>query len=246
MALDSIALENILFVDIETAPQYPDYSFLPQQFKELWAKKSARMLEEGQGPQDVYNRAGIFAEFGRIICISAGYFRRSAEGETLRITSFFTSDETQLLTEFTQLVNNYFGKDRHFLCAHNGKEFDFPYIARRCLIHGVPIPPCLDTRGLKPWEIRHLDTLELWRFGDFKNYTSLPLLAALFNIPTPKDDIDGSLVADVYWVENDIHRIVNYCQKDVGAIAQLYRRYRGMPLIDSKDIVIVEKDCILF
>ncbi len=246
MALDSIALENILFVDIETAPQYAEYGQMPQQFKDLWAKKSARMQDENQGPHDVYNRAGIFAEFGRIICISAGYFKRGAEGETLRITSFYSSDEAQLLQEFTQLVDTYFGKDKHFLCAHNGKEFDFPYIARRCLICGVPIPKCLDTRGLKPWDIRHLDTLELWRFGDFKNYTSLPLLAAVFGIPTPKDDIDGSLVADVYWIENDIHRIVNYCQKDVVAIAQLYRRYRGMPLLESDAITIVEKDSMLF
>lgn len=246
MALENIALENILFIDIETAPQYPEYSQLPQHFKALWDKKMERSLADGQCAGDLYTRAGIYPEFGRIICISAGYFRRNTEGETLRITSFYNSDETIILQEFAQLVNTYFGQTKHYLCAHNGKEFDFPYIARRSLVCSVPIPPCLDTRGLKPWEVRHLDTMELWRFGDYRNYTSLPLLAAVFGIPTPKDDIDGSLVADVYWVDNDIHRIANYCQKDVTAIAQLYRRYRALPLLEASAVTIVEKDSMLF
>lgn len=246
MALEKIALENILFLDIETVPEYPNYTDLPQVFKDLWAKKSRRFHTETEGSEEVYGRAGIFAEFGKIVCISAGYFHKSESGENLRITSFYGSDEKVLLSEFGQMVNTYFGKSKHYLCAHNGKEFDFPYIARRCLINGISIPANMDTRGLKPWDVKHLDTLELWRFGDYKNYTSLPLLAALFGIPTPKDDIDGSLVADVFWKENDIHRIVNYCQKDVVAIAQLYRKYRGMELLDDNSIDIIEKDTVIF
>lgn len=246
MALDLIPLENILFLDIETVPQFPRYDDMPQIFKDLWAKKSQRFQTDSLGPQEVYNQAGIFAEFGKIICLSAGYFRTIENRQSLRITSFYGSSEQHILGEFFQLVNLHFGKDKHYLCAHNGKEFDFPYIARRGLIHGLSLPKCLDTRGLKPWEVRHLDTLELWRFGDFKNYTSLPLLAAVFGIPTPKDDIDGSLVADVFWRENDIHRIVNYCQKDVVAIAQLYRKYRGLDLLPDSDITVIEKDQIVF
>jgi len=246
MALDLIPLEHILFIDIETVPQYQNFDELPEVFKDLWAKKSKRFQTDSLGPAEVYNRAGIFSEFGKIVCISAGYFHSVNDGASLRITSFYGSSEKHLLGEFLQLVKQHFDKDKQYLCAHNGKEFDFPYIARRSLINGLPLPSCIDTRGLKPWEIRHLDTLELWRFGDYKNYTSLPLLAAIFGIPTPKDDIDGSLVADVFWRENDIHRIVNYCQKDVVAIAQLYRKYRGLDLLDTKSIKFIEKDKIVF
>ena len=234
--LEFLNLDNVLFLDIETVPAYPDYNNMPDNFKKLWAKKAEFLM---RNPEDtvsgVYPRAGIFAEFGKIICISVGAFLK---GE-FRIKSFSGHDEKALLTEFADLLNKRYNRPEHLLCAHNGKEFDFPYMARRMLVLGIPIPSILDLAGKKPWEVNHLDTMELWKFGDYKNYTSLDLLAAIFNIPTPKDDIDGSQVADVYYKENDLPRIVHYCTKDVLTVAQIFRRYRGEALIEENAVVVV-------
>lgn len=202
-------------------------------------KKSERIRTSGkedQTPEELYERAGIYAEFGKIICISAGFILN----EQARIKSFFGDDEYDLLSRFGQLLADKFDPEHHYLCAHNGKEFDFPYLCRRMLIHGLPLPPILNIRGNKPWEIKHLDTMELWKFGDFKSYTSLELLTAIFDIPTPKDDINGSEVQRVYWEDKDLARIVHYCQKDVIAIIQLYRRYLGLELIPEEAIILPE------
>ncbi len=235
--LKNINIENILFLDIETAPAYPNYDDLPDNFKKLWDKKAMRITKEDSDTPDVlYERAGIYSEFGKIICISVGIIK---DGE-IRIKSFFGDDEKKILVDFSNMLSTKFNPRSHLLCAHNGKEFDFPYIARRMLIHGVGLPEMLDIAGKKPWEISHLDTMELWKFGDYKNYTSLELLSAIFNIPTPKDDIDGSQVGEVYWKEKDLPRIVKYCQKDVLTIAQLLLKYKGKPLIEEGKVVIVE------
>ena len=235
--LKNISIENILFLDIETAPEYPSYDDLPEIFKKLWDKKAMRIKkEENDTPDFLYERAGIYSEFGKIICISVGIMK---DGE-IRIKSFFGDDEKLLLSDFSKMLSTKFNSKTNLLCAHNGKEFDFPYIARRMLIHNIRLPEMLDIAGKKPWEISHLDTMELWKFGDYKNYTSLELLAAIFNIPTPKDDIDGSMVGEVYWKEKDLPRIVKYCQKDVLTIAQLFLRYQGKLLIDDDKVVIVE------
>jgi uncharacterized protein YprB with RNaseH-like and TPR domain len=188
----------------------------------------------------VYNRAGIYAEFGKIVCISVGFVKRTVDGEVLRITSFANDDEKILLQEFSDLLNKYFNDLRHHrLCGHNGKEFDFPFIARRMLVHQMPLPAMLNIAGLKPWENPHLDTMTYWKFGEFKNFTSLDLLAALFEVPTPKDDIDGSQVYGVYYEENNLDRIVEYCQKDVVTLVQVYKKLSGLPLIDSENIKMV-------
>jgi len=235
--LKNISIENILFLDIETAPEYPSYDDLPEIFKKLWDKKAMRIKkEENDTPDFLYERAGIYSEFGKIICISVGIMK---DGE-IRIKSFFGDDEKLLLSDFSKMLSTKFNSKTNLLCAHNGKEFDFPYIARRMLIHDIRLPEMLDIAGKKPWEISHLDTMELWKFGDYKNYTSLELLAAIFNIPTPKDDIDGSMVGEVYWKEKDLPRIAKYCQKDVLTIAQLFLKYKGKPLIDDDKVVIVE------
>jgi len=239
--LEKIDIENVLFLDIETVPAFPEYSQLSERMQKLWNKKSERLttninsVVEAVTPEKLYGRAGIYSEFGRIICISVGAFLK---GE-FRIKSFSGHDEKNLLTEFADLLNKRYSRPEHLLCAHNGKEFDFPYIARRMLVLGIPIPQILDLAGKKPWEVNHLDTMELWKFGDYKNYTSLDLLAAIFNIPTPKDDIDGSQVADVYYREQDLPRIVHYCTKDVLTVAQIFRRYRGEELIEENAVVIV-------
>lgn len=239
-AIDSIDVSKILFLDIETVPQYSKESELSDVERTLWVKKSERLAKEDESPDELYKKAGIFSEFGKIVCISVGFLRPVDGYVELRIRSFAGDDERQLLVDFFDLVYKYFNSKNKFFCAHNGLEFDFPFIARRALINGLKVPQSLDTRGKKPWEVQHLDTLDLWRFGDYKNYTSLALLAQIFGIPTPKDDIDGSQVANVYWNEHDLQRIVTYCQKDVITIVQLFRKYRCEDLIPDENIVIVE------
>lgn len=236
--LDSIKIDNILFLDIETVPNFANFNLAPEGIQKLWNKKSTYFREPEQTAEEVYQRAGIYAEFGKIICISVGIV--NSKHEKLRIKSFSGDDEKALLADFIEMLNKYYARDDQFLCAHNGKEFDFPYIARRLLINGLKIPKILDLAGKKPWENKHLDTLELWKFGDYKNYTSLELLTTIFNIPTPKDDIDGSMVCDVYWQEKDLNRIVKYCEKDVAALVQLFKRYRGEGLILDSNIEFVE------
>lgn len=235
--LNKIKIERILFIDIETVPMCSDYNQLDEKFKALWDKKSSYLIKnEDDTPESLYERAGIYAEFGKIVCISVGFFKDNI----FRIKSFYDEDESKLLSEFINLLEKYYSFKQHLLCAHNGKEFDFPYLARRILINGLKLPEILDNAGKKPWEVAHLDTLELWKFGDYKNYTSLELLAAVFDIPTPKNDIDGSEVANVFWKDNDLQRIVTYCQKDILTIAQLFLRYQGKPLIGRENVIIVE------
>ena len=238
--LGTTEIENVLFLDIETVPEYPNYSDVPERFQKLWDKKSKNFTPEGETSSDVYSRAGIYAEFGKIVCISVGFVTRTTDGLVLRIKSFGNDDETILLNEFSDLLNKHYNNRAiHKLCGHNGKEFDFPFIARRMLVHGMRLPVLLDIGGLKPWENPHLDTMTYWKFGEFKNFTSLDLLAAIFDVPTPKDDIDGSQVYGVYYEENDLDRIVEYCQKDVVTLVQVYRKLDGQSLIDASNIKMV-------
>ncbi len=231
---DKIKNENILFLDIETAAITHEYSELDERFKYLWAKKTRWLAEkENKSPEELYEKAAIWAEFGKIVCISVGFIIKHNNQQHLRIKSFYGHNEKHLLENFAFLLNNHFHKDKHLLCAHNGKEFDFPYIARRMLINELKLPKILSTSGKKPWEIKHIDTLELWKFGDYKHYTSLDLLAALFNIPSPKDDIDGSMVNKIYWEENDLNKIAAYCQKDVITITKLFLKFRNTQNINA-------------
>jgi len=234
--LYSLNLDKILFLDIETVPIVAEYDLLPDIFKRLWDKKTEWIRkEENDTPDTLFQRAGIYAEFGKIICISVGYIIN----REFRIKSFYWEDELILLKEFAELLNRYYNTKDHLLCAHNGKEFDYPYIARRMLVNGIKLPDIINIAGKKPWEVAHLDTMDLWKFGDFKSYTSLDLLAALFGIATPKDDIDGSMVAQVFYKDNDLERIVKYCQRDTLTVAQLLLTYLGKPLIKEEDIIYV-------
>ena len=220
------SINNILFLDIETVPQYADYNSLPKDWKELWDTKATTLLKyhEEETKETIYHRAGIYAEFGKIICISCGFIFGTGSDKKIILKSFHGENENVLLVEFCEMLNKWASSidEQKFLCAHNGKEFDFPYLCRRLIINNFPIPTILNTSGKKPWEVCHLDTLELWKFGDFKSFTSLNLLAHTLGIPTPKDDIDGSKVWSVYWNDRDIQRIVNYCQKDVITVAQIF------------------------
>ncbi|AQS95273.1 3'-5' exonuclease [Polaribacter sp. BM10] len=232
-----LKLSNILFLDIETVPAESDWQNLETKTQELFKKKTSYQRKEETTAEEFYERAGIWAEFGKIICISVGYFVLNDEKNQFRVTSFFGDDEFKLLSEFKNLLETHFSKPANVLCAHNGKEFDFPFIARRMIVHQIPLPKKLNLFGKKPWEIPHLDTLELWKFGDYKHYTSLNLLTSILGIPSPKDDIDGSEVAKVYYKEKNIKRIVNYCEKDTITVAQVLLRFNNQPLLEEKDIV---------
>jgi len=235
--LNRINLEKILFLDIETVAQKAEFSELDATFKKHWEKKASFLAKNEELPEEIYNQAGIYAEFGKIVCISVGFIRFENGAKTLRIKSFANHDESLLLNDFFDLLHQHYYHQDDLLCAHNGKEFDFPYIARRALINQIQIPEILNLAGKKPWEIQHLDTLQLWKFGDYKNYTSLNLLTTIFNIPTPKDDIDGSMVNEVYWKDDDLDRITIYCQKDVVALTQLFLKFKHEQLIEEENII---------
>jgi len=237
--LDKISLENIFFIDIETVPQYPSYAELPDNFRKLWDNKASRIKtnDTAETPQELYPRAGIYSEFGKIVCISMGFFRQENGKLTFRVKSVFGEDEKKVLQDYNDIMK-IFNPANHFLCAHNGKEFDFPYIARRMIINSMKLPGYLDIAGKKPWESDYLvDTMQLWRFGDIKNYTSLELLCAVMGIPTPKDDIEGSDVWHVYWKDHALTRIVQYCEKDVLAISRLFMKFKNMEFVADENVI---------
>ncbi|MCX7878033.1 MAG: 3'-5' exonuclease [Ignavibacteria bacterium] len=229
-------LKDYLIIDIETVPQYKNFYELPDMMKEFWKKKMANQIEKGLSPEGLYERAGIYAEFGKIICICVGYFVINESEIGLRVKAFYGDDEKKLLEEFCELVQEHFSSEFNVLAGHNVKEFDFPYIARRCLLNNIIIPSILDTSGKKPWEVQHIDTMELWKFGDYKSFTSLDLLAYIFGIDSPKSEMDGSQVYSAYWEEGDIEKIKRYCMRDVATVAQLILRFRNMSLLKEENI----------
>jgi len=234
--ISKLNLENILFLDIETVPEVQHFSDLKEDKQELWVLKSQYQRKDEFTADEFYERAGIWAEFGKIICISVGYFTFQDEKRQFRTTSFY-GDEIKILKDFKNLLISHFSQAKHLLCAHNGKEFDFPYIARRMIIHHLELPYKLNLFGKKPWEVPHLDTLELWKFGDYKTYTSLKLLTNVLGISSPKDDIDGSDVYRVYYQENNIDKIIQYCEKDTIAVAQIFLRLRNDELLSDEEIL---------
>ena len=241
--IHQINLTNLLVIDIETVPGTPDFQLLPEYWQGLWQDKISKTMPENISPDESYlQKAGILAEFGKIICISTGFFYHEANGRLcFKIKSFSGDDETALLTAFVDLLNTFRDKRGIFAIAgHNLKEFDIPYICRRMLILNIPLPDYLQLSGKKPWETNLVDTMELWKFGDYKNYVSLKLLAAVLGIATPKDDIDGSMVKDVYYEEKNLPRIVTYCQKDVVTVANIILRFKDIPYLEKENITIVE------
>jgi len=245
--MDSIDVAKVLFLDIETVSAQPDYDGITEDFQKLWTHKCKSLLrknpdeiEEGEIKQYYQDRAAIYSEFGKIICISVGIVVRDENKKlSVRLKSFASDDEAELLTAFSQMLQQFYNNpSKHYLCGHNIREFDIPYICRRMVVHQLPFPTLLQLYGKKPWETKYLiDTMELWKFGDYKSYTSLKLLAAVLGFPSPKDDIDGSEVGRVYWQEKDLPRIALYCEKDVLATVQLLLRFERMPLLESEQVV---------
>ncbi|MCB0558808.1 MAG: 3'-5' exonuclease [Lewinellaceae bacterium] len=242
---EKIDIADILFLDIETVSGKPEFDGLSEDFQELWKIKARQLARNTDEEEPDYaalykGRAAIFAEFGKIVCISVGVVHRDKEDQRLkvRLKSFASENEKELLYEFSQMVFKFYNNpNKHGFCGHNSKEFDIPYICRRMVVHQLPLPTPFNIAGKKPWETNHiLDTMEMWKFGDRKHYTSLKLLAAVLGFPSPKDDIDGSDVGRVYWEEKDLERLSLYCEKDVLATVQLYLRYKYMPLLEEDQV----------
>ena len=240
--MQNIVLENLILIDIETVPQHPDFDLLNDEWKQLWQEKTQRSLPDFTSPAEFYpQRAGVMAEFAKIICISMGYFTKQGNALQLRLKSFYGDDEKVLLQSFVTVLNQVETKNNKWsFSGHNIKEFDIPFICRRLLVNSLPIPAYLDFQNMKPWDTNMVDTFQYWRFGDYKNYTSLKLLAAAMGVPSPKDDIDGSMVADVYWKEKNLERIVTYCQKDVVTTGNIILRFKNMELLKEEQVVIVK------
>ncbi|MDN3595853.1 3'-5' exonuclease [Zunongwangia endophytica] len=235
MNLEKLNLEHVLFLDIETVPEYASFEELEDIKQELWAEKTKYIRKDDYSAEEYYPRAGIWAEFGKIVCISVGFLSLKDEKRDFRLKTF-AGEEQSILEDFSQLLNDHFNKAYHLLCAHNGKEFDFPFIARRMIIHQLKLPQKLNNTGKRPWEIPHLDTMELWRFGDYKHFTSLKLLTHVLGIPSPKNDISGSQVYEVFYHEKNIQRIIEYCERDVIAIAQIVLRLKQHKLLEDSEI----------
>lgn len=235
--MKQVQFEKILFLDIETVPQAYQFEQLDEKSKALFETKNRFQISPEKSIEQIFEeRGGILAEFGKIVCISVGMLHEGSQGKSIRLKSYYHDDEETLLKQFKRLLDDHYNTQYHVLCGHNSKEFDIPYICRRMLINGIALPSILQIAGKKPWEINHIDTMELWKFGDYKSYTSLSLLCHVMNIPTPKDDISGADVARVYYEENDLQRIMVYCEKDVVALIQLFLRLQGEPLVDEFNI----------
>jgi len=237
---DPVDISNILFLDIETVPGVYRFADLEPMWQQLWSDKTRFLQErEEKTAEEIYERAGIYAEFGKVICISTALVHRDEGRDKLRVKSFYGSDEVEVLKSFGKVLDTYYSKPGKYICGHNLKEFDAPYVARRMLVNGLSLPDIINTPGKKPWEVSHLDTMEMWKFGDYKHFSSLSLLAGLFGIPTPKDDISGGDVARVFYEEDDLERIRIYCEKDTVTVANLYRKMINMPVIPESDVEVV-------
>lgn len=235
-------ISNLLLIDIETIPFVQNFSELPNNWQQIWIDKISKSNLEQLLPEETWKkRGGILAEFGKIICISTGFFYEDKDRNTcFKIKSIYGHDEKEILEKFIELCYKYYNLHRDFIFGgHNIREFDIPYICRRILINNLPLPEFLWLHEKKPWEIKMFDTLTWWKFGDIKNYTSLNLLAHVLNIPTSKDDIDGSKVQEVYYNEKNLHRIVEYCQKDVMVVANIILRFKNLPLLNQEHIIII-------
>ncbi|CAN5256436.1 3'-5' exonuclease [soil metagenome] len=236
--------ENLFLIDIETVSGYPEHQLLDEQWQQLWYEKISKALPENETAETFYpKRAAILAEFAKVVCISFGYLKKEEGRYKLRIKSIYGDDEKSLLEEFSATLCNFYNVNKNWcFTGHNIKEFDIPFLCRRMLVNNILIPGYMDFQNMKPWETPVLDTLHLWRFGDFKHYTSLKLLAAVLGVPSPKGDIDGSMVGHVYWNEKDLQRIATYCQKDVATVANIILRFKNLPLLGDDDVSYVNKE----
>ena len=242
MANQNIDLKNTLVLDIETVSSFEKYEDLDKRMQNFWEKKSRNIKNEDELPVEklYFDRAAIYAEFGKIVTIAVGIYQEiDNEKWGLRVKAFYGDDEKEILGHFKSLLNEKFDQSKLRLCGHNGKEFDFPYLCRRMLVNDIPLPEVLNISGKKPWEVNHVDTLELWKFGDRKNYTSLDLLSSIFGISPSNENMDGSMVNHVYYEEKDTEKIAEYCMRDVVVTASLYLKMNSLESIMEENVVMV-------
>ncbi|MFT3681546.1 MAG: ribonuclease H-like domain-containing protein [Ferruginibacter sp.] len=239
--ITKMPLENFLVIDIETVSGQKDFTMLNEDWQHLWEEKVQYSRPADITAADYYpQRAGIMAEFAKVVCICMGYFKKEGNSYKFRVKSIAGDDEKELLQKFVSTLQQFeTANNKWSFTGHNIKEFDIPFLCRRLLINSIAIPNFLDFQNMKPWETNMVDTFQYWRFGDYKHYTSLKLLAAAMGVPSPKDDIDGSMVGDVYWQLNDLQRIVTYCGKDVVTVANIILRFKNLPLLTEADVVFV-------
>lgn len=242
--MQKFQLENLFLIDIETVSEKEDFHLLDDVWKELWIAKISKNLPENTTPEQYYPmRAAILAEFAKVVCISFGYFKKEKNEWQLRIKSLYADNENDLLLQFVETLKQLHSNNQQWIfTGHNIKEFDVPFLCRRMLVNGIEIPLFINFQNMKPWETPVIDTLHLWRFGDYKHYTSLNLLAATLGVPSPKDDIDGSQVGHVYWKEKDLPRIACYCEKDVATVGNIILKFKGMPLLKTEQIIFVRNN----
>ena len=240
-------MQHILFLDVETVSQHPMFEELNDHGRNLWKQKIGYMARrddrewlEDDFARSYKERAAIYAEFGKVIVISAGIITHTDENvRNLRIKSFYGDDEKIVLESFSSILQkNFHDPNTHILCGHNIREFDIPYLCRRFSVHGIPLPTLLNIAGKKPWEIKYVsDTLEMWKYGDHKNYTSLDLLAYTLDIASPKETLDGSKVGECYWEEKDLEKIKEYCERDVVTVAQVYLKLNNMQVLLPEQVI---------
>lgn len=231
--------KNILFIDIETASGVNTYTTLTENMQKLWLRKARSLMNPLQKPlEDLYfERAALFPEFGRIISIGMGFLFYNKNKElSLKVKTISNKNEKDLLLEFNQFIESTYPSKELSLVAHNGKEFDFPYLCKRMLVHQLVIPKALQLQGKKPWEVVHQDTIEWWRFGDKKGYVSLELLAEIMGIGNVKTDLSGDKVNYTFYIEKDLEKIKKYCAEDVITLAQLFLRFNFIDYIQEKNI----------
>ena len=251
MIIQKKTLKNVLFIDIETVPLTKNFHELPESLQHLWKYKSKQFLTdksnevtEELAAQFYTEKAGIYADFGKIVCISVGYLSNEKSSRPQLRIKTLQGKEVDILKAFNKMLKlHYNDLDNSFLCGHNIREFHIPFICRRSMVHGLNLPRMLNISGKKPWEVKHLlDTMLLWRFGDFKNYTSLPLLAGALGITLPSDDLEGDQIGKTYWEENDIDRIIANCEDEVITVAKIAMRFAGKPLPKDEQIEIINSN----
>lgn len=233
-------LSDLLIIDIETVPAEKTYDHLNQQWKALFTDKATKTVPFLENPAEIYQkRGGIWAEFGKIVCIGIGIFRWvDPVGWELDLFSFAGHEEVEILRNFAVFCEKQANNQPGFgFAGHNIREFDLPFIGRRMLINGVPLPISLQLQNKKPWELsHHFDTMAYWKFGDYKSYISLELLANVLGIDTPKQGISGADVQHLYYEQNNLPAIVAYCKKDVIATARIIQRYLNLPPVGDGQI----------
>jgi uncharacterized protein YprB with RNaseH-like and TPR domain len=226
----NIPLEKLLFIDIETVGVQPDWESLKKSNLELsfvfenyidWFQK--RFPEDADKPvgQMFVNRAALVPEFARIACVSVAFV--TDKGET-KMQSFSNKNEKDLLQDVQKLLRRV-GELGFFLCGHNVKGFDIPMLAKRMIINGLLPPKILPGHDTKPWEIKALDTKELWQYGGYGTIASLELMCVSMGVESSKNmEVTGNKVHEAYWTNKDIKGIVEYCEKDVLVLIDVIKK----------------------